>query len=115
MFISVIKINHCSYVQQFVSFASVDYWNGCNDQNGVIVCLTPDNEKECFYSMALKSSRQKACHKYEEKRKKTPRFGGYLTNDEKVMFTETQKLGNFRSEKEMIIAAVAKLHEKLSG
>ena len=64
--------------------------------------------------MSTKTSRKKSSERYEEKRKKTPRFGGYLTTEEKEIFLETKLLGNFESEKEMIIAAVGNLNKKLS-
>ncbi|MGR2997590.1 hypothetical protein ABMY12_20845 [Vibrio vulnificus] len=66
--------------------------------------------------MTTPSPEQAAKQKYEEKRKSKgdPRFGGYLTKDEKKIFTETKKLGGFKSEKEMVIEAVQQLHKKLS-
>lgn len=58
------------------------------------------------------SSRAKA--KYDKKRKGTPRFGGYCTQDEKSLFKATKKLAGVNSEKAMFILAVEKLNESLS-
>jgi hypothetical protein len=64
--------------------------------------------------MTTRSPEQAAKQKYEEKRKGTPRFGGYLTTAEKKIFSEAKKLGGFDSEKDMVIEAVQQLHKKLS-
>jgi hypothetical protein len=60
------------------------------------------------------SAQKRAHEKYEMKRQGKPRFGGYLTDDEKKTFTDTVKLGDFDSEKEMVIAAVNELYKKLA-
>lgn len=64
--------------------------------------------------MNEQTPQQKAHAKYEEKRKGKPRFGGYLTEDEKRMFVEALKLSSYSNEKEMIISLVAKLHKELT-
>ncbi|USD59079.1 hypothetical protein J4N45_11105 [Vibrio sp. SCSIO 43140] len=64
--------------------------------------------------MTDKTPQQKAHEKYEKKRKGKPRFGGYITEKEKKKFTDTVNLGDFDSEKEMVLAAVNELYEKLS-
>lgn len=64
--------------------------------------------------MTDNSAQQRAHQKYEKKRQGKPRFSGYLTEEQKKMFTDTVKLGDYSSEKEMLISAVEELHKKLS-
>lgn len=64
--------------------------------------------------MTEKSASQRAKARYEMKRKGKPRFGGYLTDEEKKLFTDTVALSPYETEKEMVIAAVAELHQKLN-
>lgn len=65
--------------------------------------------------MGEPTAQEKAHQKYEMKRKGKPRYSGYLTSDQKAMFTTVTQLGGYDSEKDMIIAAVTQLHKKLSN
>lgn len=64
--------------------------------------------------MASKEAQKRAHEAYELKRKGKPRYSGYLTAQEKEKFIDTVNLGNYSSEKEMLLAAVDLLHKKLS-
>lgn len=63
--------------------------------------------------MTNKTPQQMAKAKYEKKRQGKPRYGGYLTLEEKKLFTDTTKLGGYEDEKTMLLAAVAALHAEL--